>query len=181
MAMQMQLGPYRICFQNSSACFGTELTIELAKLSVNSHAETKKFKDFHVIDPHTEIDFGQATVSFFKTTHTIPDSIGVSIKTKEGNIVYTGDFKFDQSAIEMYQTDYGRLAEIGKEGVLALLSDSSNAENPAQVASEAQIADEVFDTIRYWEGRIIVACVASNLQRVQQVLNARIVLVVKSF
>ncbi|MCU9737359.1 Zn-dependent hydrolase, partial [Escherichia coli] len=85
--------------------------------------------------------------------------------------VYTGDFKFDQSAIEMYQTDYGRLAEIGKEGVLALLSDSSNAENPAQVASEAQIADEVFDTIRYWEGRIIVACVASNLQRVQQVLN----------
>ncbi|EGO7586914.1 ribonuclease J [Enterococcus faecalis] len=152
--------------------FGTELTIELAKLSVNSHAETKKFKDFHVIDPHTEIDFGQATVSFFKTTHTIPDSIGVSIKTKEGNIVYTGDFKFDQSAIEMYQTDYGRLAEIGKEGVLALLSDSSNAENPAQVASEAQIADEVFDTIRYWEGRIIVACVASNLQRVQQVLNA---------
>ena len=97
--------------------FGTELTIELAKLSVNSHAETKKFKDFHVIDPHTEIDFGQATVSFFKTTHTIPDSIGVSIKTKEGNIVYTGDFKFDQSAIEMYQTDYGRLAEIGKEGV----------------------------------------------------------------
>ena len=124
-----------------------------------------------MIDPHTEIDFGQATVSF-KTTHTIPDSIGVSIKTKEGNIVYTGDFKFDQSAIEMYQTDYGRLAEIGKEGVLALLSDSSNAENPAQVASEAQIADEVFDTIRYWEGRIIVACVASNLQRVQQVLNA---------
>ena len=64
MAMQMQLGPCRICFQNSSACFGTELTIELAKLSVNSHAETKKFKDFHVIDPHTEIDFGQATVSF---------------------------------------------------------------------------------------------------------------------
>ena len=133
MAMLMQLGPYRICFQNSSACFGTELTIELAKLSVNSHAETKKFKDFHVIDPHTEIDFGQATVSFFKTTHTIPDSIGVSIKTKEGNIVYTGDFKFDQSAIEMYQTDYGRLAEIGKEGVLALLSDSSNAENPAKL------------------------------------------------
>lgn len=62
--------------------------------------------------------------------------------------------------------------KLGKEGVLALLSDSSNAENPAQVASEAQIADEVFDTIRYWEGRIIVACVASNLQRVQQVLNA---------
>jgi ribonuclease J len=72
----------------------------------------------------------------------------------------------------MYQTDFARLAEIGKEGVLALLSTSSNAENPAIVASEAQIADEVYDTIRYWEGRIIVACVASNLQRVQQVMDA---------
>ncbi len=72
----------------------------------------------------------------------------------------------------MYQTDYARLAEIGKEGVLALLSESANAENSVPVASELQIADEVFDTIKYWEGRIIVACVASNLQRVQQVLDA---------
>ena len=94
------------------------------------------------------------------------------MKTKEGSIVYTGDFKFDQTAIPMYQTDYARLAEIGKEGVLALLSESANAENPVPVASELQIADEVFDTIKYWEGRIIVACVASNLQRVQQVLDA---------
>lgn len=152
--------------------FGTELTIELAKLNVGSHAGSKEFDDFHVVDAHTEIDFGQATISFFRTTHTIPDSIGINLKTKEGNIVYTGDFKFDQTAIPMYQTDFGRLAEIGSEGVLALLSDSSNAENPTQVVSELQIADEVFDTIRYWEGRIIVACVASNLQRVQQVLDA---------
>jgi ribonuclease J len=94
------------------------------------------------------------------------------LKTPAGNIVYTGDFKFDQAAVPMYQTDFARLAEIGKEGVLALLSTSSNAENPAIVASEAQIADEVYDTIRYWEGRIIVACVASNLQRVQQVMDA---------
>ena len=98
--------------------------------------------------------------------------MGINLKTKEGSIVYTGDFKFDQTAIPMYQTDYARLAEIGKEGVLALLSESANAENPQPVASEAQIADEVFDTIKYWEGRIIVACVASNLQRVQQVLDA---------
>jgi ribonuclease J len=152
--------------------FGTALTIELAKLNVGDHADSKDFDDFHVVDAHTEIDFANATISFFRTTHTIPDSIGISLKTKEGSIVYTGDFKFDQSAIPMYQTDFGRLAEIGNEGVLALLSDSSNAENPAQVVSELQIADEVFDTIRYWEGRIIVACVASNLQRVQQVLDA---------
>lgn len=152
--------------------FGTELTIELAKLNVYDHADLKKFKDFHVVDADTEIDFSHATISFFKTTHTIPDSIGISLKTKQGSIVYTGDFKFDQSAIPMYQTDFGRLAKIGNEGVLALLSDSSNAENPQQLASELQIADEVYDTVRYWEGRIIVACVASNLQRVQQILDA---------
>ncbi|WP_430610119.1 ribonuclease J [Enterococcus sp. DIV0876] len=152
--------------------FGTELTIELAKLTVNKNEATKRFKDFHVIDEHSEIDFGDATISFFRTTHSIPDSVGISVKTKAGNIVYTGDFKFDQTAIPMYQTDFGRLAEIGKEGVLALLSTSSNAENPAPVASELTIQDEVYDNIRYWEGRIIVASVASNLQRVQQVLDA---------
>ncbi|MGC6770231.1 ribonuclease J [Enterococcus sp. LJL51] len=152
--------------------FGTELTVELAKLNVSSHPGTKKFNDFHVVDAHTEIDFGHATISFFKTTHTIPDSIGINVKTDEGNIVYTGDFKFDQSATPMYQTEFNRLAEIGSEGVLALLSDSSNAENPVPVASELQVAEEVFDTIRYWEGRIIVASVASNLKRIQQVLNA---------
>lgn len=152
--------------------FGTELTIELAKMAVHRHEATKKFKEFHVIDVKTEIEFESATVSFFATTHTIPDSVGICLKTTEGNIVYTGDFKFDQAAIPMYQTDFGRLAEIGKEGMLALLSTSSNAENPTTVASEAQIAEEVYDTIRYWDGRIIVACVASNLQRVQQVINA---------
>ncbi|MFC0232471.1 ribonuclease J [Vagococcus entomophilus] len=152
--------------------FGTELTIELAKLNVENYAKTKKFADFHVVDEFTEIDFNHGTVSFFRTTHTIPDSIGISIKTPEGNIVYTGDFKFDQSAIPMYQTDYSRLTEIGKEGVLAMLSDSANAEQVNQVAAERQIAEEVFDTFRSWEGRIIVASVASNIQRVQQVLDA---------
>ena len=152
--------------------FGTELTIALAKIYVDEYPGSKKFSDFHEIDEFTEIDFEGGTVSFFRTTHTIPDSVGISLKTKEGNIVYTGDFKFDHSAIPMYQTDFARLAEIGKEGVLALLSDSTNSENPMQVASEREIAEEVYDTLRYWEGRIIVASVASNIQRIQQVLDA---------
>lgn len=152
--------------------FGTKLTVELAKINVLKNEATKKFRAFHVIDEHTEIDFSDTTVSFFRTTHSIPDSVGISLKTSEGTIVYTGDFKFDQAAVPLYQTDFARLAEIGKEGVLALLSTSSNAENPAKVVSERQIADEVLDNILYWEGRIIVASVASNLQRVQQVLNA---------
>ncbi len=152
--------------------FGSELTIELAKLNVRSYEGTKKFKEFHVVDAKTEIDFAGATISFFATTHTIPDSLGVAIETKEGVIAYTGDFKFDQSAEKMYQTDFPHLAMIGAKGVLALLSDSSNAENTFQVASEKQIAEEVLDTIQYWEGRIIVASVASNLRRIQQVFDA---------
>jgi ribonuclease J len=68
--------------------FGTELTTELAKINVKNYANTKDFNEFHVVDEFTEIDFGSAVISFFRTTHTIPDSIGISIKTAEGNIVY---------------------------------------------------------------------------------------------
>ena len=152
--------------------FGSELTIELAKLFVKGNDSVKKFDDFHVIDENTEIDFGGTVVSFFRTTHSIPESLGVVLKTSEGNIVYTGDFKFDQTASESYATDFGRLAEIGREGVLALLSDSANADSNIQVASENEVGVEITQTISDWDGRIIVAAVASNLSRIQQVFDA---------
>ncbi len=152
--------------------FGSELTIELAKLFVKGNDTVKKFNDFHVIDEDTEIDFGSTVVSFFKTTHSIPESLGIVLKTSEGNIVYTGDFKFDQTASQSYATDFARLAEIGREGVLALLSDSANADSTIQVASESEVAKEISDTIGDWEGRVIVAAVASNLSRIQQVFEA---------
>ena len=152
--------------------FGSELTIELAKLFVKGNDTVKKFNDFHVIDEDTEIDFGGTVVSFFKTTHSIPESLGIVLKTSEGNIVYTGDFKFDQTASQSYATDFARLAEIGREGVLALLSDSSNADSTILVASESEVAKEISDTIGDWEGRVIVAAVASNLSRIQQVFEA---------
>ncbi|MGQ7595820.1 ribonuclease J [Streptococcus suis] len=152
--------------------FGSHLTVELAKLIVKNNNSTKKFNDFHVIDADTEIDFGDAVVSFFQTTHSIPESLGVVIKTDQGNIVYTGDFKFDQAADKLYQTDFGRLAEIGNEGVLALLSDSANADSKVQVASMKEVANEIYNTISDWEGRIIVAAVASNITRIQQIFDA---------
>lgn len=152
--------------------FGSELTIALAKIACENEDVAKKFKDFHVIDEKTEIDFPSATVSFFKTTHSIPESLGVALKTDEGTIVYTGDFKFDQTATAQYQTDLARLAELGNEGVLALLSDSANAENPNETVNEREIYDFISETFEYRNGRIIVACVASNIARVQQVLNA---------
>lgn len=152
--------------------FGSHLTIELAKLLVKGNSATKKFKDFHVINAETEIDFGDAVISFFKTTHSIPESLGIVLKTDEGNIVYTGDFQFDQAADELYHTDFGRLAEIGKEGVLALLSDSANADSDQQVASMHEVAEEILHTISDCEGRVIVAAVASNIVRIQQILDA---------
>ena len=152
--------------------FGSELTIELAKLFVKGNDTVKKFNNFHVIDEDTEIDFGDTVVSFFKTTHSIPESLGIILKTPEGNIVYTGDFKFDQTASQSYATDFARLAEIGREGVLALLSDSANADSSIQVASESEVAKEISDTIGDWDGRVIVAAVASNLSRIQQVFEA---------
>lgn len=152
--------------------FGSHLTIELAKLIVKNNNATKKFKDFHVINEKTEIDFGDSVVSFFQTTHSIPESLGVVIKTDQGNIVYTGDFKFDQAADKSYKTDFSRLAEIGNEGVLALLSDSANADSSIQSASMHEEREEILNTIADWDGRIIVAAVASNIVRIQQIFDA---------
>lgn len=152
--------------------FGSELTIELAKLVVKNANLFKKFDNYHVVDAQTEIEFGDSTVSFFKTTHSIPESLGVVLSTPQGNIVYTGDFKFDQAASPLYQTDFGRLAEIGRDGVLALLADSANAESNVQIASESEVGAEIDRVVSNWEGRIIVAAVASNLSRIQQVFDA---------
>lgn len=152
--------------------FGSELTIALAKLAVKKEAQTKKFNDFHVIDANSEIDFDDVVVSFFKTTHSIPESLGVVIKTPVGAVVYTGDFKFDQTATKDYQTDLARLANLGQSGVLALLSDSANAENPFEVVTERQIYDHIQEQFEYHNGRIVVACVAANIMRVQQIFKA---------
>ncbi|GHP15067.1 ribonuclease J [Lentilactobacillus fungorum] len=152
--------------------FGSEMTIELAKLNVADSEQLKSFDDFHVVSDHSEIDFEDVNVTFFKTTHSIPGSLGIAIHTSEGVIVYTGDFKFDQTAAPMYQTNYSALTQLGDEGVLALLSDSGNAENPKPSASEKQIGEYIYDTFNYQDSRIIVASVASNILRMQQVFNA---------
>lgn len=155
--------------------FGSEMTIALAKLGVSGHSakgKGQKFQDFHVVDAQTEIDFDDVTVSFFKTTHSIPESMGIVLTTKDGNIVYTGDFKFDQTATEGYKTDLARLAEIGTQGVLALLSDSAGAENMGQSEKEKNIAAYIQETFQYTDKRIIVASVASNIMRIQQIFDA---------
>lgn len=152
--------------------FGSQLSIELAKIEVQRENKRRKNSLFHVIDADTEIDFKNASISFFHTTHSIPDSLGIDVHTPAGEIVYTGDFKFDPTATLNYRTDMDRLAEIEQKGVLALLSDSSNAEASFPNASEQDIGKFVTNVFRNAKGRIIVAAKASNLNRVQEVLNA---------
>ena len=154
--------------------FGSEMTIALAKLAVKKHKEVKKFNDFHVVDAGNAIDFNDVTVSFFQTTHTIPETLGIVLETVEGNIVYTGDFKFDQTATKGYQTDLARLAEIGSQGVLALLSDSAGAGITGASSREKDIGEYIKETFKYQDGRIIVASVASNIMRVQQIIDAAV-------
>ena len=152
--------------------FGSQLTIELAKITVKRENKRCKNNLFHVIDAETEIDFKNANISFFPTTHSIPDSLGIDVHTPAGEVVYTGDFKFDPSAAPKYRTDLDRLAEIGQKKVLALLSDSSNAEASLPNVAEQEIGDYVTNVFRNAKGRVIVAAKASNLIRIQEVLNA---------
>ncbi|WP_163653143.1 ribonuclease J [Listeria sp. PSOL-1] len=151
--------------------YGSELTIELAKAAVKAERKLR-FKDFHVVDKDTVLSFQKIDVSFYQTTHTIPDSLGIVLQTSEGSIVYTGDFKFDQSAKGDYETSLSTIADIGEKGVLAVLSDSSEAEHPGTTSSDRLIGEEIIHAFRSAEGRIIVACVASNVIRLQQVFDA---------
>ena len=152
--------------------FGSKLTIELAKIAVQRENRRRKNDLFHVIDADTEIEFKNANVSFFKTTHSIPDSLGIDISTKGGEIVYTGDFKFDPSAKKGYRTDFVRLSEIAQKGVLALLSDSTNAEANFPNDRQTSIEKYIYNIFENYDGRIIAAAKASNIVRVQEIFQA---------
>lgn len=153
--------------------FGSELTIELAKLAIEAEPMSKGFDDYHVVRGNSEVSFGEVTVSFFETTHTIPESLGIVIETSVGQVVYTGDFKIDTTALPYYRMDLARLAQIGSKGVVALLADAAGTASYGLAAHESELGEYVLETFRgHKEGRIIVASVASNIQRIQQVIDA---------
>ncbi|ODJ47757.1 Zn-dependent hydrolase [Brochothrix thermosphacta] len=163
--------PYLLKKINNIPVYGTELTVALARAAIKEHKDLK-YNRFHVVHARSRLSFEQINVSFFATTHSIPDSIGTVLHTADGAIVYTGDFKFDQSSLPGYQTDLGQIAKIGEKGVLALLSDSSEAEHPGYTSSDSVAAQEMLKGFKKASGRIIVAVVASNVSRLQQVFDA---------
>ncbi|MFF2481232.1 ribonuclease J [Paenibacillus sp. NPDC058071] len=128
--------------------------------------------DRTLIHADSVLKLGSMTASFFKTNHSIPDSLGIVLDTPEGVVVQTGDFKFDQTPVGDYHADIHRMAEIGRKGVLALLSESTNAERPGFTPSERTVGANFIDAFRKAERRVIVSTFASNVHRLQQVIDA---------
>jgi ribonuclease J len=121
--------------------------------------------------PGDVVNIGPFTVEPYHVCHSIPDSVGLGITTPAGLIVHSGDFKFDHTPVDGWPTDYAKLAEFSVRGVLALLSDSTNADQPGHTPSEAVLDDAFHQIMREAPGRLIVATFASLISRVQQVVN----------
>ena len=152
--------------------YATRLTIGLIESKLEEHGLAKTAK-LNVVKQGQTIVLGKFRVEFIKGCHSIPDSVALAIHTPIGTIVHTGDFKIDYTPIdENNRMDLGRLAELGNKGVLALLSDSTNAERKGYTMSErtvGEVFDKLFDNCKK---RIVIATFASNMHRVQQIVNS---------
>ncbi len=151
--------------------YGTKLTIGLIQGKLREHGLLNS-ATLNVINPGDEITLGGFSVEAIHVNHSIPDALALAIRCGGGTIVHTGDFKIDTTPIDGGMMDLGRLAEIGQEGVLCLMSDSTNAERPGFTESERKVG-ESFETLfrKAGNNRIIVATFSSNIHRVQQIMN----------
>lgn len=151
--------------------YGTKLTIGLIQGKLREHGLLNS-ASLNVINPGDVITLGGFTVEAIHVNHSIPDALGLAIRCEGGTIVHTGDFKIDTTPIDGGMMDLGRLAEIGQDGVLCLMSDSTNAERPGFTESERKVG-ESFETLfrKAGNNRIIVATFSSNIHRVQQIMN----------
>lgn len=153
--------------------YGSRLTIALAKEHLKELPAAQPVKFFEVSNK-SRMNFKSTHVTFFHTTHSIPDSLGIVFHTSEGAIVHTGEFKFDQAAKGSYRPDIAKMAGLGEEGVFILMSDSTEAERPGYTTSESVVEEHLSETFHGAQGRILVSLYSSNFIRIQQVFDTAI-------
>ena len=153
--------------------YATKLTRGLIEVKLKEHKMLEDV-ELNTIQAGDSITIGPFHIEFFHVCHSIPDGVGLAIDTPVGLIVHSGDFKFDHTPVDGKPTDMAKLAELGGRGVLALLSDSTNAERPGFTPSERVVEEAFDDVFREAKGRIIVATFASLISRIQQVVNCAV-------
>jgi len=153
--------------------YGTKLTLGLVENKLKEHTAIPEVT-MNVIKPRDVVKLGDFDVEFIKTNHSIADSVGLAIHTPVGTIVHTGDFKVDYQPIDGELIDLHRFAELGKKGVLVMLADSTNVEREGYSMSESTMGNSFTELFSNAKQRILVATFASNIHRIQQVINASI-------
>ena len=161
--------PY-ILKQLNVPIYGTKLTLGLAKVKFEEHNMVRDVT-MNCIQAGDQIKVGEFTIDFIHVNHSIADVVALAINTPVGTILHTADFKFDHTPIDGKVTDFRKLAELGDKGVLVLLSDSTNVERPGYTPSEKELAKTFEELFLQASGRILVATFASNIHRVQQIID----------
>lgn len=151
--------------------YATDLTLGLIEIKLKEHGLLRA-TEMHLIDDASHLSFGPVNITFFRTNHSIPDCVGVVFDTPIGRVVHTGDFKFDLTPVNNEPPDIHKMAKIGEAGVLVLLSESTNAERPGFNPSEMAVGSHIEDAFRKADQKVFISTFASNVHRVQQVVDA---------
>lgn len=151
--------------------YATRFTLGLIELKLKEHKILRE-TNLIQIDSSSNLNLGTFQVTFFKTSHSIPDCLGIVFHTPEGVVVHTGDFKFDLTPVNDQYSDIHKMADIGTKGVLALISESTNAERPGSTPSERLVGKHIDDAFLNAKRKIIISTFASNVSRVQQIVDA---------